>query len=188
MFLFFSRTEYIPSRAPVKCQLVHAPLCRNVGYNLTFFPNHLGHQTQNDAMWDIMPYFSNTKSLCSPLLTHLICAMHIPPCSPTHRTLQPCRSLCESVKETCASFFKRYNFGLPSNLDCGKLPDEVKNEECFPGPSSPTVMPTTRLSQGGASFQPFRLQYQITNSPFSFPYIYYRSGGEKLFKYQQKLT
>ena len=27
--------------------------------------------------------------------------------------------------------------------------------------------------------------YPITNSPFVFPYISYRSGGEKLLKYQQ---
>ena len=35
-----------------------------------------------------------------------------------------------------------------------------------------------------ATPSPPKAQYQITNSPFEFPYISYRSSGEKLLKYQ----
>ena len=53
--------------------------------------------------------------------------------------------------------------------------------------STAKVWNNTFLSDG-PSFNPFTIQYQVTNSPFLLPYISYRSSGEKLLKYLTWVT
>ncbi|KAK2711771.1 hypothetical protein QYM36_012778 [Artemia franciscana] len=107
-----------------RCQPIEVPMCRNMPYNLTSFPNFLGHENQAEVMIAMEQYSISSWTNCSPYLTFLLCSFYIPLCTFdfTSKPIPPCREVCEAVLEDCKDIQGLLEFPLPSRIDCDSLP------------------------------------------------------------------
>ncbi|CAD6190876.1 unnamed protein product [Caenorhabditis auriculariae] len=105
-----------------KCEPITIPMCKNLEYNSTVFPNLLGHQTQSDAFPAITQFNPLIKVKCSEDIRLFLCTVYAPVCTVLEKPIQPCRELCLSAKNGCESLMKKFGFKWPDQLDCNKFP------------------------------------------------------------------
>ncbi|MCP9257994.1 Frizzled-1 [Dirofilaria immitis] len=77
-----------------KCVLITMQMCRDIPYNMTLFPNILGHTKEEDAS-------SRSINFClwlSEDLKFFLCTIYAPVCTVLERPIPPCRHLCLSAK------------------------------------------------------------------------------------------
>ena len=103
-------------------------MCADIQYNMTSFPNLLGHTSQEDAALEVHQFFPLVKVECSPYLHPFLCSMYAPKCSPHSQQHKPCRSLCEEARFGCEPLLLRFGFSWPDSLSCEKLYEE---EGCY---------------------------------------------------------
>ena len=48
---------WVPFIAGKGCELITIPLCKDVGYNMTSFPNGFGHEKQEEAGLEVHQFF-----------------------------------------------------------------------------------------------------------------------------------
>jgi len=104
------------------CEDISVPLCRNLPYQRTQMPNHMGNQNQDEAEHDIHQYTSLVKLKCSPDIQLFICAMFTPACTIIKKALPPCRELCESAKKGCEPLMIQFDYSWPTQFDCDRFP------------------------------------------------------------------
>ena len=136
--------EFFRGRARIKqkkCEKITIPLCKDVGYSLTYMPNRFGHKTQFDAGLIIHQFSPLVLINCSSLLKHFICSLYAPLCDPVyHKTVEPCRSLCEEVRNKCEKVMVENGFNWPSHLECSNFPTRDNNKICMkPNESNKTI-------------------------------------------------
>ncbi|CAB3408841.1 unnamed protein product [Caenorhabditis bovis] len=105
-----------------KCEPITIPMCKNLDYNMTVFPNLLGHQTQTEAHPAITQFSPLIKVKCSEDIRLFLCTVYAPVCTVLDKPIQPCRELCLSAKNGCESLMKKFGFQWPDQLDCNKFP------------------------------------------------------------------
>ena len=110
------------SLATSPCEVVNVPLCLNIGYKQTVFPNLLNHTSQTDARDVLIQYSSLTNIACSPMLRRFLCVLYVPPCTAIKKLLPPCRNLCLQSKSDCEPTLSMRNLKWPEILDCTKFP------------------------------------------------------------------
>ncbi|XP_078383285.1 uncharacterized protein LOC144665877 [Oculina patagonica] len=64
-----------------KCQVMSVPLCKNVPYNKTVFPNFFRHETQNEASLEVHRWWPLVDRKCSPDLALFLCSLYAPLCT-----------------------------------------------------------------------------------------------------------
>ena len=141
-----------------RCEPITIPLCKDIAYNQTIFPNLMGNQNQEEAGLDVHQYFPLVKIKCSKDILFFLCAMYAPVCTILEDPLPPCRELCQSAKSGCEDLMKQFDFPWPSGFDCNKFPTPDtglcvgKNNDGFqiddppgyiPPKSDPPSRPTT---------------------------------------------
>ena len=97
-------------------------LCRDVGYKNMSLPNLLGHDNLQEVKTQANPWVPLFKLRCHPNTDLFLCSLYAPVC--LSRPIYPCRSLCESVKNRCAGYMKKYGFEWPDILKCDKFPTD----------------------------------------------------------------
>lgn len=114
-----------------KCAKITNPFCSRVlPYNLTRFPNILGHQSEfiaNRALQLFSPLVKQAN--CSKHAEFFLCSFYLPICLPgmeEENVIRPCRSLCERIKADCSAVTKYW----PSFVKCEELP-QFKDGVCI---------------------------------------------------------
>ena len=115
MFLFFLAGQ---------CQRIRIPLCQNMPYNLTQFPNLLNHRTQYKAIAAMEEFRAILYSKCSPLFRPFLCSVLAPPCDGYRKPTPPCQELCLKAIRSCKQHLTKHKITLPSAMRCWRLPKE----------------------------------------------------------------
>ncbi|XP_071100096.1 secreted frizzled-related protein 1-like isoform X1 [Haliotis cracherodii] len=102
-------------------------LCQDIGYKRMRLPNLLDHDTLNEVTQQSRSWVPLLGIHCHPDVKLFLCSLFSPVC--LERTIWPCRSLCESVKNACLYRMKFYKFDWPEMLRCDKFP--VDNDLCI---------------------------------------------------------
>ena len=139
------------SKHEVVCQSVQSvPLCQELGYDNTSFPNLRGHLTATEANQELADFVALIETGCSNAIVHLLCSIYAPPCLQAYSYLKypPCRSLCEHVRDGCAATLSQYsNYDWPPgpHLNCSNYAKAENNLLCF-GPTDLSILKIPRTS------------------------------------------
>lgn len=116
-----------PVRAASKaivCEPITVPMCKGIGYNLTYTPNQFNHDTQDEVGLEVHQFWPLVRIHCSPDLLFFLCSMYTPICIPDYRKpLPPCRSVCDRAKRGCSPLMSQYGFEWPERMSCEGLPE-----------------------------------------------------------------
>ena len=99
------------------CEAINVPMCKEVSYNQTVYPNLLGHSTQEDAGREMHQFDSLVKTECSAHLRSFLCSVYTPECV-DGRPRPPCLSTCELARDGCTPLMKKFGLQLPITLQC----------------------------------------------------------------------
>ena len=113
-----------------RCEKITIPLCKDIRYNETIFPNLLNHQKQEEAALEVHPFGPLVKVQCSPDLQFFLCSVYAPVCTILEKAIPPCRSLCLSARHDCEIIMNKFGYKWPEQLDCAKFPDSRTTEMC----------------------------------------------------------
>ncbi len=107
-----------------QCQEITIPMCRGIGYNLTYMPNQFNHDTQEEAGLEVHQFWPLVQINCSQDLQFFLCSMYAPICIKEYtKPLPACRSVCERAKSGCAPLMRQYGFQWPERMRCDELPE-----------------------------------------------------------------
>ncbi|XP_029986017.1 atrial natriuretic peptide-converting enzyme isoform X2 [Sphaeramia orbicularis] len=117
-----------------RCEPISLELCMNLPYNLTSFPNHLGHLSQRESSvsWEASLFPALVQTGCYQYLMFYACTLLVPKCDPlTLQRVPPCRSLCRNAKEKCESVLGIVGLQWPEDSDCSQFPEDGGNSTCL---------------------------------------------------------
>ncbi|XP_010896502.2 sizzled [Esox lucius] len=96
-------------------------VCQDVGYSEMRLPNFLGH---SNLEGEVVPRSEDWRPLlqtgCHPQAQAFLCSLIAPVCLDTF--IQPCRSLCVAVRDSCAPTQACQGHAWPEELDCDRFP------------------------------------------------------------------
>ena len=140
-------TKIFPTTKQDSCEPLTIPVCQDLPYNATIFPNLLNHRTQEEAALELHLFYPLVKEGCSEHLAFFLCALYAPVCTELKIAVPPCRSLCNSARHGCEELMETYGFTWPENLSCERLP-EFGEGICVGGNATgePTSLPPTSES------------------------------------------
>lgn len=135
---------------PRKCEPVGLEYCRSVGYNMTTYPNLLGHWSLEEVQLDVIKFREVVDGECYRQAFDFICRLLQPPCL-DHPPLEPevglvCRSYCQSFWNGC---HERLPQKFKKFFDCERYPESVsRNFISIP----PTIIPLGIYISDGRQF------------------------------------
>jgi hypothetical protein len=140
-------TNDVRDTAAMSCLPVETvPLCANLGYPNTTFPNMRGHTTPEEANEELAHFLALVDTGCSNAIVHLLCAIYAPMCIQKYLeqrlVFPPCKNLCEYVRDGCAdTLLEEFGYSWPPgpHLDCHIYQSAVDNQLCF-GPADPSIL------------------------------------------------
>ncbi|KAK0426347.1 hypothetical protein QR680_009660 [Steinernema hermaphroditum] len=115
--------QFVPSRFE-KCEPITTQMCIDIPYNMTTYPNSLGHAKQEDAAMELNQYMPLVKVQCSDDLKFFLCTVYAPVCTQMKDPIPPCRHLCLSAKSGCESLMNKFGFKWPTALACDNYPEQ----------------------------------------------------------------
>ncbi|XP_067672945.1 uncharacterized protein [Haliotis asinina] len=133
------------------------PLCRDIPYNTTKFPNSLS-QTSEDAALTVATFSPVIQVKCSNSFKFLVCSTFFPYCNPLLGTIPTCRHVCEDTKRGCEGLMNKFGFPWPDSLNCDKYPEKMDAANCLDMESThfqPTTSTrTTTMSTAASTMTP----------------------------------
>lgn len=117
-----------------RCEPISLELCMNLPYNLTSYPNYLGHLSQRESSvsWESSLFPALVQTGCYQYLMFYACTLLVPKCDPVSlQKVPPCRSLCRTAKEKCESVLGIVGLQWPEDSDCSQFPEEGGNTTCL---------------------------------------------------------
>jgi hypothetical protein len=158
-----------------KCEPLNTdtlPLCRDIAYNETRFPNFMKQKTQQEAAADTNIYLPLIRINCSPVLKLFLCSLYAPPCVKNYSSaLKPCRELCEKVKSGCEDVMKRFAFAWPDYIECHRFPPFNGPEACITDDNYSSqysfISQQQQSSKQMYQSSPFALQPAVMSQPSS---------------------
>ncbi|XP_069748667.1 secreted frizzled-related protein 2-like [Narcine bancroftii] len=110
-------------------------LCHGVGYSEMRLPNLLGHDSMKEAMQQAASWVPLLNKHCHPDTRKFLCSLFAPVClSELQEAVQPCRSLCQEVRDGCTPVMSAFGFPWPEMLDCNRFP--LDDDLCIPSATS----------------------------------------------------
>jgi frizzled protein 9/10 len=138
------------AKRAMKCEAMTIDLCKDVGYNMTTMPNHMGHDTQWEASQKIEEFKPLMEVGCAPHVKLFVCSAFAPICNTdVDFPVYACRSMCEESKRGCVDLLKKFGYGWPEKFKCSGFPDDnsicIKTPPTAKGGGKPknTKQPTT---------------------------------------------
>ena len=133
-----------PGSDELSCVSVETvPLCANLGYVNTTFPNLRGHTSPDEANEELSHFLALISTGCSNALVYLLCSIYAPMCIQKYNfKYPPCKHLCEFVRDGCAdTLLLDFGYSWPPgpHLDCQNYDTVQDNKLCF-GPSDPSTL------------------------------------------------
>lgn len=125
-----------------KCESIRIPLCQDIGYNMTKYPNIFDHPKQEDAGLEVHQFYPLVKVNCYKHLRFFLCTLYVPICQENYdKWIKPCREVCLAAKKGCEPLMIQYSFEWPKNLECDDLPKMSEQQEtgniCAAPPDTP---------------------------------------------------
>ena len=123
------------------CEPVRLKFCRQIGYNMTTYPNLLGHQSREEIEKDLITFREVVDSECFLQAFDFLCHLLQPPCE---LALEPksneirvrprllCRSYCQTFNEQCLS---RIPQKFRTFFDCERFPEQSSMQSCHHQPA-----------------------------------------------------
>lgn len=106
------------------CQEISVPMCKGIGYNMTYMPNQFNHESQEEAGMEVHQFYPLVEIMCSPDLQFFLCSIYTPICVTNYnKPLPVCRSVCERAKSGCSPLMIQYGFKWPERMRCEDLPE-----------------------------------------------------------------
>lgn len=121
---------------PRTCEPVKLKFCRQIGYNMTTYPNLLGHQSREEIEKDLITFREVVDSECFLQAFDFLCHLLQPPCE---LALEPksneirvrprllCRSYCHAFNDGC---FNRIPPKFRPFFDCERYPEQSSMQSC----------------------------------------------------------
>uniref|UniRef100_A0AAY4E910 Uncharacterized protein n=1 Tax=Denticeps clupeoides TaxID=299321 RepID=A0AAY4E910_9TELE len=121
-------------------------VCKDVGYTEMRLPNFLGHSSLEA---EVVPRSEDWRPLlqtgCHPQARSFLCSLIAPVCLDTF--IQPCRSLCVAVRDSCAPVLACQGHAWPEALDCDRFP--AQEDMCLTTLPKPSTDFSKDLPQPG---------------------------------------
>jgi len=138
-----------------RCEPISMPLCRDMPYNSTQFPNLLGQHSQEEAGLQAHHFFPLVKYNCSAALPWFLCSVFAPACTAHARPLPPCRDTCEAARRGCEAQISAFGFAWPQSLACERFPAAAEDAACVGDGAAPdaATTPAPRRDVAGMAFQ-----------------------------------
>ncbi|XP_023821804.1 atrial natriuretic peptide-converting enzyme isoform X1 [Oryzias latipes] len=117
-----------------RCEPISLELCMNLPYNLTSYPNLLGHLSQRESSvsWESSLFPALVQTGCYQYLMFYACTLLVPKCDPVSlQRVPPCRSLCRDAKEKCESVLSIVGLQWPEDSDCSQFPEDGGDAACL---------------------------------------------------------
>ncbi|KAM7121921.1 frizzled-6 [Ciconia maguari] len=118
------------------CEPITVSRCSGMPYNMTFFPNIMGHYDQDTAALQMEPFLTLMNLHCSPDVHTFLCKAFVPACLEQVHVIHPCRSLCEKVYSDCKQLMDTFGITWPEELECTRL---VNCDETVPATAAVTT-------------------------------------------------
>lgn len=139
----FSQHELFYKKSNCKQIPANLLLCHDIEYTEMRLPNLLGHETMNEVLQQASSWIPLVQKQCHPDTRKFLCSLFAPVClDDLDEPIQPCRSLCESVRNSCAPVMSAFGFPWPKMLDCERFP--LDNDLCIPPATIDNFMPVTK--------------------------------------------
>ncbi|XP_021118411.1 frizzled-6 [Heterocephalus glaber] len=123
-FAFLSLCVFLPlarGHSLFTCEPISVPRCTRMAYNLTFFPNLMGHYDQGIAAVEMEHFLPLANLDCSPNVETFLCQAFIPTCTEQIHVVPPCRKFCEKVYLDCKNIIDTFGIRWPEELECDRL-------------------------------------------------------------------
>ncbi|KHN80914.1 Frizzled-10 [Toxocara canis] len=106
-----------------RCEPIEIPLCKDIPYKYTYFPNSLPQPDQQSLQTQTEHFKPLIKTKCNPHIKFFVCSVFAPMC-PEHmpQAVTSCRSVCEEVKRDCVSILEKFGIEWPEPLNCSRFP------------------------------------------------------------------
>ncbi|PIK36335.1 putative deleted in malignant brain tumors 1 protein-like [Apostichopus japonicus] len=118
--------EVNPTQEPPSgnCEELAFPMCADMPYSLTQYPNNFGHLTQAEAKEEANLIFAPIIPLgCPAAFFQVMCLQLAPPCPSTGISGYPSRELCEAgLNECIRKLQSNVNLTFAPDIDCSLLP------------------------------------------------------------------
>ena len=137
----------VPTQPLRRCEPLKLPYCKSIGYNVTTYPNYLGHNSIEEVYNDLISFRELVDAECYRQAFDFVCRLLQPPCL-VHEPLEPsvgqiCREYCQSFWQGCGSRlqerFKKY-------FDCERFPESIGAQSCQSRPDCAVDLQTQALS------------------------------------------
>lgn len=106
------------------CEPITVPMCKDISYTMTQFPNSLGHTSQEEAGIDLYHLDPFVEVNCSEDLKEFICALYVPKCDLNEvgtDLVLPSQELCQRARDGCERLMNLYGFHWPEKMKCENI-------------------------------------------------------------------
>uniref|UniRef100_A0A915ACS5 Frizzled-4 n=1 Tax=Parascaris univalens TaxID=6257 RepID=A0A915ACS5_PARUN len=106
-----------------RCEPIEIPLCKDIPYKYTYFPNSLPQPDQQSLQTQTEHFKPLIKTNCNPHIKFFVCSVFAPMCPELMpQAVTSCRSVCEEVKRDCVSILEKFGIEWPELLNCSRFP------------------------------------------------------------------
>ncbi|TGZ57939.1 Atrial natriuretic peptide-converting enzyme [Temnothorax longispinosus] len=131
---------------PRRCSKLDLSYCKHLPYNISSYPNMLGHRSLADVQEDVIAFRELVDAECYPLAYDFVCQVLQPACrssQPEDLLQLPCRSFCREFWNGCGS---RLPEKIKHALDCSNFPEYAGPGSCRPKPGCVQALQSKALS------------------------------------------
>ncbi|XP_031835982.1 atrial natriuretic peptide-converting enzyme isoform X3 [Nomia melanderi] len=131
---------------PRRCSPMDLSYCKHLPYNVTSYPNVLGHGSLADVEEDVIAFRELVDAECYRLAYDFVCQVLQPACvsnQPQDLLQLPCRSFCREFWSGCGS---RLPDRIKRLLDCSNFPEYADQGGCRAKPGCVQALQEKALS------------------------------------------
>ncbi|XP_035736419.1 atrial natriuretic peptide-converting enzyme-like isoform X1 [Vespa mandarinia] len=131
---------------PRRCSLLELSYCKHLPYNVTSYPNILGHRSLIDVEEDVIAFRELVDAECYRSAYDFVCQVLQPAClsgDPEDLLQLPCRSFCREFWNGCGN---RLSERIKRALDCSNFPEYADVGSCRPKPGCVQTLQSKALS------------------------------------------
>lgn len=134
-------------KPPRRCESLKLDYCRAIGYNVTTYPNLLGHKNIDEVKADLIAFREIVDSECYRQAYDFVCRLLQPPCK-YREPFEPeigmiCRDYCLDFHKSCGN---RIAVQFKSFFDCERFPESTGAQTCHTKPNCIEDLQTKSLS------------------------------------------
>lgn len=134
-------------KPPRRCEPVKLEYCQSIGYNVTTYPNVVGHKNIDEVKTDLIAFREMVDSECYRQAYDFVCRLLQPPCQyrePFEPEMRPiCREYCQDFHKACGN---RISEHFKTTLDCENFPEPTASQSCHSKPNCVEELKTKALS------------------------------------------